>query len=123
MKIKILLVLAFIAADIVTGVSKAIATGTKSSAVMRAGLSHKIFELYGVGFGILCDLALPYIDVALPVSLFACAVYYVIGMEALSILENIKAIAPGLGGELEKHLGNLAPQDAEEDEHGAHEKK
>jgi len=74
------------AGDVVTGFIQAQINGTKRSSTMRKGLYRKLGELGAIVLTFVTCVAL-----ALPVSVAAAASLYVVFMEALSILENLKA--------------------------------
>ena len=101
---RIAVVFCFIALDIFTGWIKAFSTGSYNSSVMRKGLWHKLSELLGVGFGYLCDCALPRVGVTLPVQLSAAIVAYIVVMECTSIIENLGAVSPAIGKFLSKYF-------------------
>lgn len=88
---------AFICFDIVVGLAKAFTTHSYSSSVMREGLAHKIGEILGYIFGILCDISLPRLGVILPFSLASGVAVYVTIMEIGSVIENFGVMNPGLG--------------------------
>lgn len=91
-------VLVMIAVDIVSGIIKAGATGTISSAVMRSGLWHKsaVILLEVVAF---CCALVPVYVPGLPEELasvyFAISAYIVL-MELVSVLENLSVANPDL---------------------------
>lgn len=91
-----IVVLIFIAFDILTGWLKAIATKTANSSIMRKGLFHKLGEVLAMIFGYLCQYTGTYIgfDSNIPFSL-AIGTYIVI-MEIASIIENISKINPSM---------------------------
>lgn len=94
--------LAFIFFDIVVGLAKAIMTHSYSSSTMREGLAHKIGELLGYIFGILCDISLPQLGIVLPVHLATAVCTYITIMEVGSIIENFGIMNPELGKYLHK---------------------
>lgn len=87
----------FILLDIITGLIKAIATGTYSSSVMRQGLFHKLGEIICLFFGVFVDYALPSLGVVLPFHVSSAIIIYIAIMETGSIIENIGMINPDLG--------------------------
>lgn len=100
---KAVIVLVFMLLDIVTGLAHAFSTGTYNSSKMRLGLWHKLTEILAVCFCGFCDYALPVIDIALPVKLYACIIAYLCIMECGSIIENLGCMFPELGS----YLGNV----------------
>ena len=106
--------LAFIFFDIVVGLAKAIMTHSYSSSTMREGLAHKIGELLGYIFGILCDISLPQLGIVLPVHLATAVCTYITIMEVGSIIENFGIMNPELGKYLHKIFAKIPdPKDAD----------
>lgn len=106
--------LAFIFFDIVVGLAKAIMTHSYSSSTMREGLVHKIGELLGYIFGILCDISLPQLGIVLPVHLATAVCTYITIMEVGSIIENFGIMNPELGKYLHKIFAKVPdPDDAD----------
>lgn len=106
--------LAFIFFDIVVGLAKAIMTHSYSSSTMREGLAHKIGELLGYIFGILCDISLPQLGIVLPVHLATAVCTYITIMEVGSIIENFGIMNPELGKYLHKIFAKVPdPDDAD----------
>lgn len=95
------IVLIFISFDILFGLMQALANQNFKSCVMRQGLFHKLGEILAYCFGVVCDTALPMVDIMVPFSLAAAITIYIVVMEIGSILENISKISP----ELAKYLG------------------
>lgn len=95
------IVLIFISFDILFGLVQALANKTFQSCVMRQGLFHKLGEIMAYAFGVMCDSALPLVDIMVPFSLAGAITIYVVVMEIGSILENISKLSP----ELAKYLG------------------
>lgn len=97
----IILILTLIAADIVTGIVKAISTGSFSSAEMRGGLLRKSGTIFllGLAYGIqYASGNLPELPDELAVVFNGVSLYIVL-METSSIIENILVINPDLGGD------------------------
>lgn len=95
------IVLIFISFDILFGLVQAIANQNFKSSIMRQGLFHKLGEILAYAFGVMCDSALPLVDIMVPFSLAGAITIYVVVMEIGSILENISKLSP----ELAKYLG------------------
>ena len=74
-------------ADVITGLVQAQINGTKNSSVMRKGLYRKCGEL-----GIIVLVWVTCIAIELDIKYVAAVSTYVCIMEALSILENVKAM-------------------------------
>ena len=77
----------FALADVVSGFTKAQVNGTKNSSVMRKGLYRKCGEL-----GTILLVWVVCIAIELSMKYVAAVSAYVCIMEALSILENLKAM-------------------------------
>lgn len=106
--------LVFIFFDIVVGLAKAIMTHSYSSSTMREGLAHKIGELLGYIFGILCDISLPQLGIVLPFHLATAVCTYITIMEVGSIIENFGIMNPELGKYLHKIFAKVPdPEDAD----------
>lgn len=91
-----IVILGFIAVDIVTGLIKAAALGNYTSETMRKGLFHKVAELLAFIFGLLADLTFPIIGVKLPLFVARSIAVYICVMETGSIIENLGQINPDL---------------------------
>ena len=102
-----IIVLIFIAFDVLTGWLKALATGTTDSSIMRKGLFHKLGEIVAVIFGYVCQYTLPYVGVEIKIPFAVAIGTYIILMEIASIIENISKINPNLA----KILGNVFSKD------------
>lgn len=98
----VLVVLVFIALDVVTGIAKAFATTGFDSSIMRQGFFHKLGEILAVALTLIADIGLPEIGVPLDVQLSGMCCVYLVLMEIGSIAENIGAINPDLVGPLNK---------------------
>ncbi len=98
----LIIVLMFIAFDILTGWLKALSTGTVDSSIMRKGLFHKLGEILAVAFGYLCEFCFPMIGVNFQVPLAAGICVYIVLMETASIVENLAVMNPNIAGILNK---------------------
>ena len=102
MRVYIICILAFILADILTGLVKALYEGDFKSSVMRQGLFHKCGEimvlalLYGV------EYAAPLLGLTFDLPTFRVGIGYCIVMEIGSIIENLRAFTPAVDGILKK---------------------
>ena len=72
--------------DVITGFIQAQINGTKRSSIMRKGLYRKLGELGAIILTFVVCIALE-----LPLSVAAAVSLYVVFMETLSIMENLKA--------------------------------
>ena len=95
-------VLIFIAFDVLTGWLKALATGTTDSSIMREGLFHKMGEILAMCFGYVCQFALPYIGVEFNIPFAGAIGTYIVLMEIASVVENLSIMNPQLAQMLEK---------------------
>lgn len=86
---------AFIALDVITGLLKAFRDGFKSRC-MRDGLVHKTTEIIIVVLARLIDFASNYLDLGFDIKLTTAVIIYIIVMEISSILENVKCLNPQL---------------------------
>lgn len=97
-----LVVLIFIALDILTGWTKALATGTTNSSIMRVGLYHKLGEILAVGVGYICEYSFPLVGISVALPLVESICTYIILMELASVIENIMKINPQLADVLNR---------------------
>lgn len=105
-----IIVLIFIAFDVLTGWLKAIATGTTDSSIMRQGLFHKLGEIVAVIFGYVCQYTLPYVGVTVNIPFAVAISTYIVLMEIASIVENLSKINP----HLETVLNNVFKKESSE---------
>lgn len=84
----LLVMIAFIALDIVSGIIKAVIERELNSTKLKDGIYHKVLEIILVIVGVLLDFMLEtnYIANAVLIAL--------VGMEGISILENIGSYIP-----------------------------
>lgn len=111
-------VLCFIALDVISGLIGAIKTKNYKSSVMREGLFHKLGEILAIAFSYGCEYAFPIVGITVNIPIAQSVLIYIIIMETGSILENISIISPELRKVLEKTFKNYT----ETDEKGKHEK-
>lgn len=105
--------LVFIALDVVTGYSQAVANHCVSSVVMRRGFWHKMALVFAMLAAGLADMAAAVeIDLGFSVPIFEAACGYVMVMELMSILENVRKMNPDLANS--KLLRLLTPKDEKE---------
>lgn len=98
----LIVVLIFIAFDVLTGWLKAFSTGTTDSSIMRQGLTHKVGELLAMAFGYVCQYTLPYVGVEVNIPFAGAIGTYIVLMETASVVENISVMNPQLAQVLEK---------------------
>ena len=101
----ILVVLIFIAADILVGIIKAAYKIGFKSAKMREGLYHKLGEILAVIFGALCELAFPIVGINIKIPIVSSICIYLVIMETGSIVENLAVISPNIQKILAKVFG------------------
>ena len=89
-------VLFFVATDYITGIVKAIMTGSLSSKRMREGLGHKFAYLALILTSYMIDVFNTHIDLGLPVHVYLVTVGGICLIELTSIIENITQINPEL---------------------------
>lgn len=105
------IVLIFISFDILFGLLQALTIQTFQSSVMRQGLFHKLGEILCYLFGVVCDAALPMINILVPFSLASAITIYIVIMEIGSILENLSKISPVMAKYLGLIFEKLRPPD------------
>lgn len=110
---------AFMLADILTGFIKAWHDNDLQSRALRNGLFHKAAFLGLIGVAQLTELAadkMPEIELNLPITGAICA--YIVLTELVSVLENLRAINPDIGGIMNRFPAHPSDPDAEKhDEH------
>ena len=94
--IKILIVLAFIIVDFISGIICALKNKEFTSAVMRKGLYNKSGELIMLGVGYLVSYTMKYYDIGYSNTFYVTVSIYIIAMEISSIVENVGKINPKL---------------------------
>lgn len=89
----------FILLDIITGIIKGASQHALSSEIMRRGFWHKLALVSALVVAMLVDM-MQYggYDIGFKVPIFAAACVYVVGMELVSICENLKATNEELAG-------------------------
>lgn len=106
MKVYLICVLAFILADILSGLVKSIYEKDFKSSVMRQGLFHKAGELMVLGLLYGVEYAAPMLGITFELPTFRAGACYCILMEVGSILENIKPFTPAISSILRKDEDN-----------------
>ena len=112
---------AFMLADILTGFIKAWHDNDLQSRAMRSGLFHKAAFLGLIGVAQLTELAadkMPEIELNLPITGAICA--YIVLTELVSVLENLRAINPDIGGIMNRFPAH--PADPDTEQHDKHDK-
>lgn len=102
----LIVVFTFIVIDLVIGIVKALATSTYKSLKMREGLWHKLGEILCVAFGVLCEMAFPYVGITVNIPIVTTICIYIVLMETGSIVENLSVISPNIQKVLSKVFGN-----------------
>ena len=112
--LSIVIVLAFILLDVVSGLVRAFATTGFDSSVMRQGFFHKLGELLSVALCVVVDVSMPRLGIPVEVDFSAVCCVYLVIMEIGSILENIGAINPELRDPLSKIFAKLKGSESDE---------
>lgn len=97
--------LGLMAIDILTGIIKAWAKNDFQSAIMRAGLAKKAEEILILVAGELISFGL-----LLPDAVMNGVSFYIIFMEAMSILENVDELGIPVPGFIKKVINNVDEQ-------------
>lgn len=106
MNVKMTIIVAsFILADIITGLIAAVRNGEYKSSVMRVGLWSKLGEVAAILLSVLCEWALPIMNVDIQLPIFEGVSGYICIMELGSCVENITKISPELKTVLGRYLG------------------
>ena len=92
----VIISLAFIAFDFLTGFLQACANKDVQSEKLRQGLFHKCGFLLAIVFGFLCEFAMQFIDLGFDVPIGSAVCVYIILTEIVSILENLGKFSPEL---------------------------
>lgn len=95
--VKLIIILAFIVSDVISGLFKAFANEGYNSSIMRQGMIHKMTEIFCFLFCVLCDFTLPRLNITLPFSLATGITVYLVFMEIGSIVENVGLLNPDIG--------------------------
>ena len=110
----IVIVLAFIAFDILTGFVKGAVRGSLSSTVMRRGLYHKLAFVLALAFAALVQFATLHFDLPRELgAVFPAICLYLILTEIVSILENLVEINPELANN--RFLGLFGRKEGDDD--------
>ena len=106
MNVKMTIIVAsFILADILTGLIAAVRNGEYKSSIMRVGLWSKLGEVAAILLSVLCEWALPVMNVDIQLPIFEGVSGYICIMELGSCVENITKISPELKTVLGRYLG------------------
>ena len=106
MNVKMTIIVAsFILADILTGLIASVRNGEYKSSVMRVGLWSKLGEVAAILLSVLCEWALPIMNVDIQLPIFEGVSSYICIMELGSCVENITKISPELKTVLGRYLG------------------
>lgn len=110
----VILVVAFICLDIITGLLKAVYEKNLESECIRKGLIHKLGEIIAVAVAFLIEYSqtlILSINFDIPIVKGVCI--YIILMEILSVLENICVINPQLRKVFSPYLKKLREKENE----------
>lgn len=103
----LIIVLGFIAFDVVTGLIKAGYNGKYNSAIMREGGFHKSMEVMAMAVAYFVEYAIGYINIGVDVPAVPAVTVYICIMELISILENICAVNPQMCALFKPYLDKL----------------
>lgn len=103
----LIIVLGFIAFDVVTGLIKAGYNGNYNSAIMRQGGFHKSMEVMAMAFAYFVEYAIVYVNIGVNVPAVPAVTVYICVMELISILENICAVNPQMCALFKPYLDKL----------------
>lgn len=103
----LIIVLGFIAFDVVTGLIKAGYNGNYNSAIMRQGGFHKSMEVMAMAVAYFLEYAVVYVNIGVDVPAVAAVTVYICIMELISILENICAVNPQMCALFKPYLDKL----------------
>lgn len=118
----LLIAIAFICFDVLTGWLKAYITATLNSSIMRTGLLRKIGEILAELFGYMCQYSLPLMGLEIDVPFAGAIATYIVLMETASIIENICAMNPNMRDALSKVFADEKLPKVEPNDKGKHEK-
>ena len=94
--VEVKLALAFMVIDVFTGVLKAVKNKELNSTKAREGIYKKASFILFIAFGYLADYAMDYVNMGFNLPAAATICTLVIVTEAISVLENLGQISPGL---------------------------
>lgn len=109
----LVVVCCFILFDVITGVLKAIKTGTINSTIAKHGLLSKATEILCVVGGILLEMALPYLQITVDLPLAPAISTYISVMELISIIENMCEVNSSLSALFKPYLDKLKGKDGD----------
>lgn len=87
---------AFIALDVISGLIAAFATKSVNSSKMRAGMTHKLAFFIAFALAAALEIASEFMELGIQVPAVGAIVVYIVTTEVVSILENICKINPEL---------------------------
>lgn len=88
---------AIVLLDILTGVLKAVSSGTLSSTKMREGMWHKLSYILAICFAYAINYAIGYMDLGIDLTGIQLAVcVYIVLTDCVSICENLISVNPAL---------------------------
>ena len=101
--------MAFIAADLATGLLQAVLNKCLDSTKMRDGLKHKCGFIVTILLAGGIEWCMQYVDLGFTLPLFVPACVYVVSTEIISIFENACKMNPELAGSKLAQLFNIDP--------------
>lgn len=103
----LIIVLGFIAFDVVTGLIKAGYNGDYNSSIMRQGGFHKSMEVMAMAVAYFVEYAVVYVNIGVNIPAVPAVTVYICVMELISILENICAVNPQMCALFKPYLDKL----------------
>lgn len=113
--ITFLVVIIFIAFDILTGIGDALYRGDINSTKLRQGFYHKASEIVAVIGAYLLEIGIQYIDLGFDLHLLNIVSTYICVMELVSIIENLCDINPNLAKLFKPYLEKLKGDKKDDD--------
>lgn len=92
----LIVVLAFIVLDVITGILQAVMNKGLDSTVMRDGLFHKSAFLLAIAFAYACEYGMVYLDLGFNLPIVGAVCVYICLTETVSVLENLGKLNPEL---------------------------
>lgn len=103
----VIIVIAFICLDIISGLLKALYNKNLQSVYARQGLFHKIGEILALTVGYFLEYAESYLNIGFEIPIFKGIAIYITIMECISVIENLCEINPHLNKLFSKYLYKL----------------
>lgn len=105
----------FILLDILTGILKALYTGTMDSSALHKGLFHKLAEIVAVVGSGLFEYGTTYVNLGVDLPVLEAVAGYICLMEFVSVAENLAEINPDLAKLFKPYLGKIKGKEDKDD--------